>query len=103
MDNLAQILREEVNWYEASGEGAGLRLFAVNDEERKIYAVNAIHLPRERHTSGIVVLARIVDDKIVIEEDRTDRPLVKHLMERGIPREKIILAFAGETVPEPAS
>lgn len=103
MDNLKDVLKEEVAWYTGSGYGAGLRLFTLLDDNNQVYAVNAIHLPRERHTSGIVVLARIVDDKIVIEEDRTDRPLVKHLMERGIPREKIILAFAGETVPEPAS
>jgi hypothetical protein len=49
----------------------------------------------------IVVLARMVGDHVVIEEDRTDKPLVDALMiNGGVPREKIILVYNGEKLPE---
>lgn len=49
-----------------------------------------------------VVLARVVGDYVVIDQDTTDKPLVDALMiNGGIPRERIILACAGETLPEP--
>lgn len=44
-------------------------------------------------------MARITDNKIFIEEDTTDRPLVHELERAGIPRDQIVLAYAGEGVP----
>lgn len=45
-------------------------------------------------------MARVTDGYILIERDDTDRPLYKELMRRGIPREQIILRYAGEKMPE---
>ncbi|GIK67262.1 MAG: hypothetical protein BroJett018_50560 [Chloroflexota bacterium] len=44
-------------------------------------------------------MARIKGDYIIIEDDRTDKPLVKRLVAAGIPRERIILAYANEPLP----
>ena len=51
------------------------------------------------YPASVVVLARIEGDTVIIEEDTTDRPLVDSLVHAGIPRAKIIRAYAGETVP----
>ncbi len=99
MDNLKDILREEVAGYAGSGRGANIRLFAILDDERQTYAVNAVRHPEKNRPAGVVVLARIADDKIIIEEDRTDRPLADALIQRGVPRDQIILAYAGEPIP----
>ncbi len=48
----------------------------------------------------MVVLARVVGDYVIVEEDLTDRPLVDRLVAAGIPREKIILAYAGEPLSD---
>jgi hypothetical protein len=40
--------------------------------------------------------------QIVIEMDDSNKPLVDALLQAGIPRSKIILAYAGEPVPESA-
>jgi XisI protein len=56
--------------------------------------------PREYFDAGIVVLARIADNHIIIDEDTTDRPLVHELVRAGIPRDQIILTYAGEKIPE---
>lgn len=98
MDTLAEIVADEVRWYAAGGEGARIQLYFVSDTENHVYAVNAVPSPARQLASNVVVLAHIVGDSVVIEEDRTDRPLADRLMARGIPREKIVLAYAGETV-----
>lgn len=56
-----------------------------------------------REHAGIVVMARVVGSIVIIDEDTTDRPLYKELMRAGIPREQIILAYAGEIAPETSS
>ncbi|MDX2140626.1 MAG: element excision factor XisI family protein [Chloroflexota bacterium] len=38
-------------------------------------------------------------DSVVIERDMNDKPLVDALVQAGVPREKIILAYAGEAMP----
>lgn len=101
MDRLAQITREEVRKYAGSGRGAGLSLFALLDDERQNYGVVAIDFPRaEENYAGVVVMARIVGDQIVIEEDATDKPLLDALLQQGIPRQQIILAYRGEPIPD---
>ena len=76
--------------------------YYLADKDNGIYTV--IDVPDVDHPTArqpiIVVMARIVDDKVIIDEDTTDRPLYEELMRNGIPREQIILAYAGETLPE---
>jgi len=48
--------------------------------------------------SAVVVLARIVDDKVVIHTDgETDYRLSDDLLRAGIPREQLLLAYEGES------
>ena len=100
MDQLKAILREEVSWYAGTGKGVRLRLIRSLDDEHGVYAVFAVDDPNPDNTAPeIMVLAHIKDDHIVIEVDNTDRPLVYHLEERGIPRQQITLAYEGESIP----
>jgi hypothetical protein len=101
MGELKEILREEVAWYAGNGRGANVRLFPAFDEERHTYIVTSVLYPDYKDTAAVVILARIVGDIIVIEEDNTDRSLEKRLLNRGIPRSKIVLAYKGEPVPDP--
>lgn len=101
MDQLTQIVREEVKKYDAGGRGANAILFALLDDERQVYAVNAVDYPTRHDYAMVVVLARIVGDKVVIEEDATDKKLVDALLQRGVPREQVVLAYRGEPIPDP--
>lgn len=98
MGGLAEIVKKEVAWY-ASG-GFNLKSFLLTDERQQIYAVNVIDYPKRKRPAGVVVLARIVGDYVIIEEDRTDRPLEERLIAAGVPREKIICAYAGDAYPD---
>ncbi len=98
LTNLEAITRREVSRYQAQSFQS--TLYALHDDEQKLYAVVSVpHLPRP-WPSRIVVMAQVVDDQVVIIEDSTDKPLYEALMVNGgIPRENITLAYAGETVP----
>lgn len=104
MDSLKQIVQEEVRWYAGKrGRGANVLLFPALDDEHLTYVVIGVSYPHRGNDVGnVIVFARIVGNQVIIEEDNTDKPLHKHLMERGIPRDKIILAYAGEPIPDAA-
>jgi hypothetical protein len=98
---LETIMRREVADY--SGSAYKAKTFYLEDLNQGIYTVVIIpddDYPVEAHP-GIVVMARFVDDHIVIDEDITDKPLYVELMRCGIPREQMILRYAGEKLPKP--
>ena len=91
MASLASIVKEVVFSY-ASG-GLNLRTFALSNEEQGVYGVNVIDWPEHHRSAGVVVLARIEGEQVIVEEDLTDRPLVEALVTAGIPRERIVLKY----------
>lgn len=102
MDNLLKIVGEEVAKYVGSGRGINLRLFSILDDVHQTYAVIAVDYPTRYTTAGVVVFVRVAEDKIIIEEDATNKKLVDALLQHGIAREQIILVYEGETFDEEA-
>lgn len=100
MATLKEILKEEVKEYAGSGRGAKALTFPLLDDENQTYGVIVVDYPVKNMGAGVVVMARMLDDKIIIEEDTTDKPLLDALLQRGVPRDKILLAYQGEIVPE---
>lgn len=102
VDTLAEITRREVARY--AGYSPMARLFPVLDDTHQTYVVIIIENDPALRPASAVVMARVVGDKVVIEEDTTDKPLYEALMVNGnVPREQIILAYAGETLPDEAA
>ncbi len=95
MASLDSVVREVVFSY-ASG-GLNLRTYPLSNDEQHIYAVNVIDWPNRQRPASVVVLARVEDNRVIIEEDLTDRPLVEALVNAGVPREQIILKYAEGT------
>jgi hypothetical protein len=99
VDELTPIVQREVADY--AGPAFNDTTYYVEDQKHQIYTViivsNDDHPPYSR--TAVVVMARIVADKVIIDEDITDRPLYEELLRAGIPREKIVLAYAGEKLP----
>jgi hypothetical protein len=101
--DLTTQVAQEVKDYNKGGGWLKATGYFVSDAARQIYAVIVVpDYPRD-FPAGVVILARIVGDKVVIEQDLTDRPLFKELMRVGIPREQIILTYAGEAPPAEAA
>ncbi len=100
--SLADATRREVERY--AGYSDESNLYFLSDDKKQVYSVIDVpHMPRDYDTE-IVVMARVVDGYILIDEDTSDKPLVEALMVNAqVPREKIILIYQGETIPAIAS
>lgn len=97
----AEIVRHEVADY-AKGHWWKSTAHYLEDAKQKKYSVIVVpdyETPRLKK-AGVVVMARIVDNYVIIDEDITDRPLFEELVRAGIPREQIILTYAGESLPK---
>jgi hypothetical protein len=92
----AQKVRREVRKYAFDGKGTNVRLFPLLDDQFQNYSVLDVGFPVRRGNAGVVVMARVVGDIVIIEADSSANPLVDALVKQGIPRAKIVLAYAGE-------
>lgn len=99
LKELTHIVQYEVEDY-AKGTTFGGITYPISDPERQTYTVIIVPDAPRKCKAGVVVVARIVNDKVIIDEDITDRPLWRELVRAGIPREQIILTYAGEKLPE---
>ncbi|MBZ0306890.1 MAG: XisI protein [Anaerolineae bacterium] len=97
MAGITDIVREEVEKY--AGETVHSALYPIFDEGRQIYTVLRVKSHPENQPARAVVMARVVGEHIIIEADTTDKPLVDALVQKGIPRQQIVLAYAGEKLP----
>jgi hypothetical protein len=100
VDDLTAIVQHEVADY-ANVRDWKATSYYIGDEKQQRYTV--VVIPEEDHPlvshTGVIVMARIVGNKVIIDEDITDKPLYEELIQRGIPREQIVLAYAGEKLP----
>ena len=92
------ILRLEMEKY--SGEGLNCISHFIENLSDNVFVSVTLSLNDERTQPFMDLFVRVVADKIIIEVDQNDKPLVDALVYAGIPREKIILAYAGEKVPD---
>src|SRR5215813_4371609 len=95
---LIQIARQEVEKYEGISPHAAI--YAILDDERHRYAVNAIENQPGKDHSWIILQVHIDDGFIVIDEDGIWEKKFDAMLENaGVPREQIVLAYLGEPIP----
>lgn len=71
----------------------GVESVLVIDEERDNYIWANVGWARGERVDGITFFGRIRDGKIWIEEDWTEDGIATDLLEAGVPKENIVLAF----------
>lgn len=98
VNSVIDSVRHEVERY-ATKAAKGYTVF-IADEQKQIYTVITVPDVPRKFPARVVVMARVIDDQVVIIEDTTDKPLYEALMVNAkIPREQIILEYAGEHLP----
>jgi hypothetical protein len=95
MDNIIDRLVEVMAAY--AGRDLNGESFLTFNDDRTVMTVISIGDLRGQHFAVASVVARITDGHIVIEHDINDKPLVDALVAVGVPRQQIILAYAGES------
>jgi hypothetical protein len=101
MDRIKKILLEAMEEYAIAGLNG--MSYLMQNEAQDVFTVITLAKFQGKRFINTGLIVHIVDNTfIVIEEDINNKPLVDALVQAGIPRDKIILAYAGETVPEEA-
>jgi hypothetical protein len=72
--------------------------FFVENAEQHLFAVVSVPINDTQKTS-VIVMARVDDNRVLIESDKTNKPLADALLQAGIPREQIVLVYEGEAIP----
>jgi hypothetical protein len=98
MDTTRVILIRELEKYSGKAFN-GFSYLDVNSEQNH-YVITSVGRIRDQRIVNTAIIVQIINDKIVIDRDIFDKPLVDALLQAGIPRSQIILAYAGELVPE---
>ena len=84
------------------GKGLNGYTYLISDPNRAIFTVISVGYVKDQRLVDANLITRLVDDTIIIERDMNNKPLVEALLQTGITRSQIILAYAGEPVPEAA-
>jgi hypothetical protein len=98
VDTLKETVRTVMMGY--ARKGLNSHGYLIHSDDNTILSV--VTVPTGKASSFVSLLARILGETIIIERDQNDKPLVDALVQAGIPRTQIILAYAGEPVPESA-
>jgi hypothetical protein len=94
MDNLRETVDSVIRGY--AGEAVNGISYAVRNEEEDVWAVVGVAMWQNQRVANSSLIVRLMEGKIVVERDMNSKPLYEALLQAGIPREKIVLAYAGE-------
>jgi hypothetical protein len=95
---LAQIVKQTVMSY--VGGGVDHEMYGFGDDTAQVYAIIAVDFPVHRRQPTVVMMARIAGQTVIIEEDRTDRPLADALIAAGIAEAQVVRPGVGEDLPD---
>lgn len=71
----------------------GIERFMIADETRDHYFLFSLGWNEDRRIRNFNVYVRIVNGKFQIEHDLTEAGIATELLEAGVPKEDIVLAF----------
>ncbi len=96
MDTLMDTLCYVMDGY--AGEGLNGRSYLTSSADGRVLAVVTVAQVRDQRIADADLIVRLIADKIIIERDLNDKVLVDALVQAGVPRKQIVLAYAGEPV-----
>jgi len=98
MDRLTEVLKQTMTGY--TGKALNGYSYLTSSEDQQLFTVVSVGYVPDKRIVETGLIARVLGAHIVIERDVNDKPLVDALMQNGIGRDQIVLAYAGEAVPE---
>lgn len=94
---LEVLLIEEMQKY--AGEGLNAYSYFTANNAEKVYSVIDIATVRGKRIIGTVLVARLDNDRIVIELDYNSKPLADALLARGVSEDQVVLAYRDNIIP----
>lgn len=97
MDKIKDILIETLKGY--TGRALVGASYLTRSEDDRFFTVTTVADNGEKRVVNHSLTVRLINDLIIIEEDINNKPLVDALVQNGINRQQIVLAYAGEAIP----
>jgi hypothetical protein len=97
MDRLRETLIAVLEGY--TGKAFNGYSYLTSSADQRHYVVTSVGYVHGQRVVNTGLVVQLVDDTIIIDRDINNRPLVDALLQAGVPRARIILAYAGEPVP----
>ena len=98
METLKNLLQQVLSGY--AGEALNGYSYLTSDAANNIFTVVSVGDVRGQRVVDTGLVVRVLPDQIVIERDVNDKPLVEALVQAGIPRHQIVLAYSGEAASQ---
>jgi hypothetical protein len=98
MDRLRDTLITTLNEY--TGQAFNGYSYLTSSADERHFVVTSIGTVQGERVVNVGLVAQLLEDRIIIDRDLNNKPLVDALLQAGVPRHQIILAYAGEPVPE---
>jgi hypothetical protein len=95
VEQLMETVRHEVAEYVCLSPNA--TAYFVENSDQRVFAVLSVPTKDPQKTS-VVIMARVIDNQVVIESDKTNKPLYEALLQAGVQREQIVLRYEDEQV-----
>ena len=89
-ENVRQIVTKYASWTSSRDD---IRSEAVIDTDHDHYEVMNVGWQGRHRVHGCVVDLDIINGKVWIQHDGTNRPVAEELLEAGIPKDDIVLGF----------
>ena len=100
METLHHTLKAVMIGY--TGLGLNAESLLTTSDDGRLLTVVSIGQVRGETLVDTGLIVRTIGDIIVIERDNNSKPLVDALLQAGVPRAQIVLAYAGESIPHAA-
>jgi hypothetical protein len=100
MDSLKEKVTKIVADYAIGGSNA--HLYFTTSLDGNFLTVIGVGKIKGQHFVTTALVVEIMGEHIIVHQDLTDKIVADALMQAGIPRLQIILAYMGESIPEAA-
>lgn len=100
MDTITTIVEREMAGY--ARHGLNGYSYLISDRDHQAYTVISIGYVDNKRLASADLIVRIIGEQVIVDHDDNYPPLVETLIDVGLSRDQIILAYAGEPVPEVA-
>jgi hypothetical protein len=94
MDNL-NLIRQAIAEY-AKPALTGEASYLTQSDDGKLFSVVDVYQAQGKHYADTGLVVRIEGKYVIIEHDMNNKPPVDALVQVGIPRSQLVLAYAGE-------
>mgnify|MGYP000585234666 CR=1 FL=1 len=88
---IVEVLNEYANSYESST--SPIKEQVIADDKNNHFILLSLGWQQKKHIHALITHLDIIDDKIWIQEDTTEVGIANLLVEKGIPKSEIVLAY----------